>query len=116
MKNIGHLRLKESDRIASLAKELSKMGIRTEEGRDWLSVEGGRPHGAEIETHDDHRLAMSFAVAGLRVPGMKIHGERCVEKSFPGFWNTFQSLYGKGEARQDVQSAETPNHRHGGLT
>ncbi len=94
MKNIGHLRIKESDRIGAVARELSKMGIRVEEGADWLKVEGGRVHGAEIETHNDHRLAMSFAVAGLVVPGMKIKGERCVDKSFPGFWETFQKLYG----------------------
>ena len=93
IQNIGHLRLKESDRIKALALELNKMGIRVEEGKDWLKVEGGEFHGAEIETHDDHRLAMSFAVAGLAVPGVKIKGERCVDKSFPGFWETFQKLY-----------------------
>lgn len=116
MKNIGHLRVKESDRIASIARELAKMGVRTEEGEDWLSVEGGRPHGAEIETHQDHRLAMAFAVAGLSVPGMKITGERCVEKSFPGFWNTFESLYGRGEGLQDRKSADSSNRLYGGLT
>ena len=93
IQNIGHLRLKESDRIKALALELDKMGIRVEEGKDWLKVEGGEFHGAEIETHDDHRLAMSFAVAGLAVPGVKIEGERCVDKSFPDFWKIFQKLY-----------------------
>jgi 3-phosphoshikimate 1-carboxyvinyltransferase len=116
MKNIGHLRLKESDRIASVARELAKMGIRTDEGTDWLSVEGGKAQGAEIETHEDHRLAMAFAVAGLSVPGMKIKGERCVETSFPGFWNTFQGLYGRGEGFQDRKPAGTQNHRHRSLT
>ena len=116
MKNIGHLRLKESDRIASVARELAKMGIRTEEGEDWLSVEGGKAHEAEIETHQDHRVAMAFAVAGLSVPGIKITGERCVEKSFPGFWNTFESLYGKGEGLQDCKPADTSNHLHRSLT
>jgi 3-phosphoshikimate 1-carboxyvinyltransferase len=91
--NIGHLRLKESDRIRSLASELAKMGVRVEEGEDWLSVEGGKFRAAEIETHNDHRLAMSFAVAGLAVPGIKIKGERCVEKSFPEFWETLGKLY-----------------------
>lgn len=93
IKNIGHLRLKESDRITALAKELSKMGIQVEEGEDWLRVEGGSAHGAEIETHDDHRIAMSFAITGLAIPGVKIKGERCVNKSFPGFWETFRRLY-----------------------
>jgi len=91
--NIGHLRLKESDRIKSLVLELSKMGIRVEEGKDWLKVRGGKIHGAEIETHDDHRLAMSFAIAGLVIPGVKIKGEQCVDKSFPDFWRTFGRLY-----------------------
>jgi 3-phosphoshikimate 1-carboxyvinyltransferase len=93
IQNIGHLRLKESDRIRALAGELIKMGIRVEEGEDCLKIEGGEPHGAEIETYNDHRLAMSFAIAGLAVPGVKIKGERCVDKSFPGFWETFQKLY-----------------------
>ena len=93
MKNIGHLRFKESDRIRALAEELNKMGIRVEKGKDWLKVEGGRMHGAEIETHNDHRLAMSFSIAGLAVPGVKIKGERCVDKSFPAFWETLKKLY-----------------------
>jgi len=93
IQNIGHLRLKESDRIKTLTEELSKMGIRVEEGRDWIAIEGGKAHRAEIETHNDHRIAMSFAIAGLVVPGIKIMGERCVDKSFPGFWETLQRLY-----------------------
>jgi 3-phosphoshikimate 1-carboxyvinyltransferase len=93
IRNIGHLRFKESDRIHALAAELSKMGIRVKEEEDRLEIEGGKPHGAEIETYDDHRLAMSFAVAGLAVPGVKIKGERCVDKSFPGFWEVLQELY-----------------------
>jgi 3-phosphoshikimate 1-carboxyvinyltransferase len=93
IQNIGHLRLKESDRIHALAAELSKIGIRIEEGENWLEIEGGKPRGAEIETYDDHRMAMSFAIAGLAVPGIKIKGERCVDKSFPGFWEELQKLY-----------------------
>jgi 3-phosphoshikimate 1-carboxyvinyltransferase len=93
IRNIGHLRLKESDRIHALAVELSKMGIRVKEEENGLEIEGGNPYGAEIETYDDHRMAMSFAIAGLAVPGVKIKGERCVDKSFPGFWKTLQELY-----------------------
>ncbi len=93
MKNIGHLRFKESDRIASVAGELTKMGVEVDSGADWLKVVGGGARGAEIETYNDHRLAMSFAVAGLAVPGVKIRGEECVGKSFPGFWETFRGLY-----------------------
>ena len=93
IQNIGQLRFKESDRIHALAVELSKMGIQVKEEKDRLEIEGGNPHGAEIETYDDHRLAMSFAIAGLTVPGVKIKGERCVDKSFPGFWEVLQELY-----------------------
>jgi 3-phosphoshikimate 1-carboxyvinyltransferase len=93
IQNIGHLRFKESDRLRALAAELSKMGIRIKEGEDRLEMEGGKPHGAEIETYDDHRMAMSFAVAGLAVPGVKIKKERCVDKSFPEFWEVLQRLY-----------------------
>ena len=95
IQNIGHLRFKESDRIHALAAELSKMGIRVREEEDRLGIEGGEPHGAEIETYEDHRLAMSFAIAGLVIPGVKIKGERCVDKSFPEFWETLQKLSDK---------------------
>jgi len=93
IQNIGHLRFKESDRIKALAGELRKIGIQVEEGADWLVIEGGEAHGAEIDPHDDHRLAMSFAIAGLAVPGVKIKGEQCVNKSFPGFWEALEKLY-----------------------
>ena len=93
IQNIGHLRLKESDRIHAVAAELSKMGIQVREGEDSLEILGGKSRGAEIETYHDHRMAMSFAIAGLAVPGVKIKKERCVDKSFPGFWDELQRLY-----------------------
>jgi 3-phosphoshikimate 1-carboxyvinyltransferase len=93
IRDIGHLRFKESDRIAALVAELSKLGVRVEEGRDWITVEGGKMHGAEIETYNDHRIAMSFSIAGLAVPGVGIKEERCVDKSFPAFWETLKKLY-----------------------
>ncbi len=93
IRNIGHLRLKESDRIHAVAAELSKMGIRVKEGEGGLEIEGGEPRGGEVETYNDHRMAMSFAIAGLAVPGVRIKEERCVDKSFPGFWETLQKLY-----------------------
>jgi 3-phosphoshikimate 1-carboxyvinyltransferase len=93
IRNVGHLRHKESDRLKTVAGELAKMGVEVEEGKDWLQVERGKARGAEIETHNDHRLAMSFAIAGLAVPGIKIKGERCVAKSFPGFWEALKKLY-----------------------
>jgi 3-phosphoshikimate 1-carboxyvinyltransferase len=59
-----------------------------------LIIEGGVPHGARIETYNDHRIAMSFAILGLVAPGMEIENEFCVGKSFPGFWETMGGLYG----------------------
>ncbi len=90
--NVGRLRAKESDRLAAAARELSKMGIYSEIREDSLVIKGGAPHGAEIETYNDHRIAMSFAVAGLAVPGVFIKNEQCVSKSFPGFWDVFEQL------------------------
>ncbi len=93
--NIAHLRIKECDRLHVMAVELAKLGARVEELEDSLIIEGLGPeapamHGAEIETHADHRIAMSFAVAGLVVPGIRIRGEECVAKSFPDFWERFR--------------------------
>ncbi|HEC50237.1 MAG TPA: 3-phosphoshikimate 1-carboxyvinyltransferase, partial [Candidatus Desulfofervidus auxilii] len=56
--------------------------------KDGLIIKGGQPQGAEIETYNDHRIAMSFAIAGLKVPGIIIRNPDCVKKSFPGFWET----------------------------
>ncbi len=93
IKQIAHLRLKESDRLEVLARELNRIGIQTEAGEDWLKIEGGKGHGAEIDPQNDHRIAMSFAVAGLVIPGIKIKNPQCVEKSFPDFWKVFEKLY-----------------------
>jgi len=95
IRNIRHLRLKECDRLRALATELSRCGVRTEEHPSELVIHGGSPHGAEIETYDDHRLAMSFAVLGLAVPGISIRNPGCVAKSFPDFWERFEGLYGR---------------------
>ena len=95
--NIAHLRIKECDRLSAVVKELSRLGANVEEYEDKMIIhgEGGANlKGAEIETYEDHRMAMSLAVAGLRVPGVKIKGERCVAKSFPDFWERFSLLTG----------------------
>jgi 3-phosphoshikimate 1-carboxyvinyltransferase len=93
IRNVAHLRAKESDRLASVTAELTKMGIGAGYDEDTLWVEGGTPRGAVIATHNDHRIAMSFAVAGLRTPGVVIADESCVQKSFPDFWEVFEGLY-----------------------
>lgn len=89
---VAHLRHKESDRLAAAATELKKMGVAVRETPDGLIITGGRPHGAAIETYEDHRIAMSFAVAGLKVPGIAILNPDCVAKSFPDFWQFFDRL------------------------
>ncbi|MGQ9689367.1 MAG: 3-phosphoshikimate 1-carboxyvinyltransferase [Desulfobaccales bacterium] len=89
---VAHLRHKESNRLAAVATELKKMGITAEETADGLRIVGGTPQGAEIDTYGDHRLAMSFAVAGLKTPGVVIRDPDCVVKSFPDFWEYFDHL------------------------
>ncbi len=84
VKNAEELRVKESDRIRSVVDNLERCGIRTEEFADGYSVTGGRMHAATIDSHGDHRIAMSFAVAGL-VCGMRIEDIDCIQTSFPNF-------------------------------
>lgn len=90
---VAHLRHKESDRLAAMVSELGKMGISAEETPDGLRIVGGTPHGAEIDPHGDHRIAMSFAVAGLKTEGMVIRDPDCVAKSFPDFWEYMEKIY-----------------------
>lgn len=89
---LANLKEKETDRLAALRTELEKMGIKTEVGDDYIVIEGGEPKGAEIETYNDHRMAMAFAVAGTRTPGVKILNPGVVKKSFPGFWEKLESV------------------------
>ena len=90
---VAHLRHKESDRLHAVAAELAKMGLEARETADGLVIRGGVPKGAVIHTYNDHRIAMSFAVAGLKAPGMVITDPDCVAKSFPDFWEFFHRLY-----------------------
>lgn len=97
IENIAHLRIKECDRLSAVARELAKLGARVEEGEASLVIHGNGGsdlQGAVIDTYADHRMAMCFAVAGLKVSGVKISGEECVAKSFPDFWQRF-ALLGK---------------------
>jgi 3-phosphoshikimate 1-carboxyvinyltransferase len=90
--NVANLRHKECDRLSAMAAELQKIGARAEELPDGLVVEGGDLHGAEVETYNDHRIAMAFALAGLRIPGIKIKNPACVAKTFPNFFEAFLAL------------------------
>lgn len=91
--NVAHLRIKESNRIAALVREINRIGVQAEERADGLAIKGGKPRGMEIETYNDHRIAMSFAIAGLAAPGMRIKNPQCVKKSFPAFWQELDKLY-----------------------
>jgi 3-phosphoshikimate 1-carboxyvinyltransferase len=94
IRNVAHLRFKESDRLAAMTTELRKMGAAVESDADAMTIVGEKLHGARINTYDDHRIAMSFAVAGLKVSGVVIEQEQVVNKSFPTFWEVFEGLYG----------------------
>lgn len=97
---IGNLRLKECDRIQAMSDELAKMGATVRSTPDTMTIEGGAAlHGAEIDTYDDHRVAMCFAIAGLRTPGVIIKNPGCVRKSFPDFWRKLDELRANGAAR-----------------
>ena len=95
IRNVPNLRLKESDRIASLENELTRLGARVETFDDGLRVHPGPLKGARVETYNDHRVAMAFAVAGLAVPGVSIDDPGCVSKSFPDFFERLEALAGK---------------------
>ena len=87
--DLGRLRLQECERVVALRTELTKCGAKLVEEDDTLTVYPSKLHGAEIETYDDHRMAMCFAILGLKVPGIKIKNPACVKKTFP---NYFQKL------------------------
>lgn len=95
--NVAHLRIKESDRLAACAAELQRLGARVQESEAALEIEGSWHDASppddpvEIRTYDDHRIAMSFAVTGLRRPGLRIVEPAVVGKSYPAFWEDFES-------------------------
>ena len=92
LRGLGTLRIKETDRVAAIAREARRLGAEAREERDLLEIRPGSLRGAEIETYRDHRMAMSFALAGLRIPGVRILDPDCVAKSFPSFWDEFDRL------------------------
>jgi len=92
---LGTLRIKESDRLAALADELRKLGCDVGTTDDALGIDPSTRHDEPvvIETHNDHRMAMAFAVLGLVRPNISISNPKCVTKSYPGFWRDFAKLY-----------------------
>jgi 3-phosphoshikimate 1-carboxyvinyltransferase len=84
--DLGRLRVQETERVVALRTELNKCGAKVVEEGDTLTVYPSKLHGAEIETYNDHRMAMCFAILGLKVPGIKIKNPACVKKTFPNFF------------------------------
>ncbi len=90
--NVAHIRIKETDRLAALETELKRLGARAEATESSLRIQPGPLHGAQIETYDDHRMAMAFSLAGLRVPGVIIKDPNCVVKTWPDYFEVLKHL------------------------
>ncbi|MEA3153407.1 MAG: 3-phosphoshikimate 1-carboxyvinyltransferase, partial [Betaproteobacteria bacterium] len=100
LRNIASWRVKETDRLAAMANELRKLGAVVEEGPDYLRItppDRLTPH-AEIDTYDDHRIAMAFALATLGGVPLRINEPECVRKTFPEYFNVLGSISSKGSA------------------
>ncbi|MBF0557450.1 MAG: 3-phosphoshikimate 1-carboxyvinyltransferase [Nitrospirae bacterium] len=98
---VGHLRYKECDRLAAIITELKRIGIEAESDGSILQIKGGIVKGADIRTYNDHRIAMSFAMAALREPEINIENKNVVAKSFPDFFDKMQHVFSKqAPARQ----------------
>ncbi|RTE87296.1 MULTISPECIES: 3-phosphoshikimate 1-carboxyvinyltransferase [Gammaproteobacteria] len=96
IRNIENWRIKETDRLAAMATELSKVGAQVEEGRDFLTIYPPKIHThAMIETYDDHRMAMCFSLLGLKGPGITILDPQCCSKTYPGFFEDFERVFVK---------------------
>jgi 3-phosphoshikimate 1-carboxyvinyltransferase len=94
IRNVAHIRHKETDRITAIATELRKLGAAVEERDDGLTIHPRPLTGCAVDTYNDHRMAMSLALVGLKVPGVVIRNPGCVAKTYPGFWQELHSLRG----------------------
>jgi 3-phosphoshikimate 1-carboxyvinyltransferase len=92
IRNVANLRIKETDRLKALETELRRLGARASAGKDSLRIEPDRLRGAEIATYEDHRMAMAFALAGLRIPGVVIRNPDCVSKTWPEYFAMLEAL------------------------
>ncbi len=102
VRNVWNLRVKETDRLLALETELRKLGATVETGRDWIRITPPPKNSlspASIATYDDHRMAMAFAIAGLRSPGVRIQNPACTAKTYPEFF-------------EDLRAATQPSNRH----
>ena len=90
--------MKETDRLAALENELKKLGARVETGKDWIRVmppKGNILQPASIATYEDHRMAMAFAIAGLRTKGIRIEDPGCTAKTYPHFFSDLRAAVGE---------------------
>ncbi|MEU6195217.1 3-phosphoshikimate 1-carboxyvinyltransferase [Streptomyces sp. NPDC047061] len=94
IEDVANTRVKECDRLDACAENLRRLGIEAVTGDDWIEIRPGTPAPAEIKTFGDHRVVMSFAVTGLRTPGISFDDPGCVKKTFPGFHEAFGELAG----------------------
>ena len=91
---IAHARVKETDRVAAMVCEFRTLGLEIDEHHDGLTIHPGPLQAATIETYDDHRMAMSFALAGLKVPGIVVADPGCTAKTYPGYFTDLEQLCG----------------------
>jgi 3-phosphoshikimate 1-carboxyvinyltransferase len=110
--DLGRLRVQECERVVALRTELTKCGAKVVEEGDTLTVWPSQLHGAEIETYNDHRMAMCFAVLGLKVPGIKIKNPACVKKTFPNFFQKLAAAppHGLGATILDARTGQKLTH------
>jgi len=92
--NVKHMRFKETDRIHAIVTELRRVGIQVDETEDGMTIHPGIPQPGTIETYNDHRMAMSFALLGMRAPGIMIADPGCTAKTYPHFFDDLQRLTG----------------------
>ena len=97
IRGIGHIRLQESDRLSAIVTELGKMGIKTENGEDWVKIYPGAPQPSLVDTYDDHRMAMGFSLIGLRAEGIVIDNPGCCSKTFAEYFEVLDEICDKYE-------------------
>jgi 3-phosphoshikimate 1-carboxyvinyltransferase len=110
--DLGRLRLQETERVIALRTELTKCRAKVIEEGDTLTVYPSKLHGAEIETYNDHRMAMCFAILGLKVPGIKLKNPACVKKTFPNFFQKLAAAppHGLGATILDATTGRKLSH------
>lgn len=99
IRNIGHIRLQESDRLSAIATELTRMGLEVQEGEDYLVINPGTPKPCHVQTYEDHRMAMAFALIGLRSEGIVIENPMCCKKTFEEYFEVLDGIVGEDAER-----------------